>query len=179
MGHEIPAGLGIRLRQGRAGEVIVVIGDGTYLMNPTELLTATQEQLKLTVVLLDNGGYQSINHMALGKTGASAGNEFLSRRPGERILTGERLRMDFVANAQSMGCDAVSVTTVDELSAALESARAGTNTTVIVCPTDPQGALPSSGAFWDLGVPQVASDEVAEELAQEHIETAKTSQRYY
>ncbi len=63
MGHEIPAGLGIRLA-GATGEVFVVIGDGTYLMNPTELVTAAQEGLKITVLVLDNGGYQSINHLA-------------------------------------------------------------------------------------------------------------------
>jgi 3D-(3,5/4)-trihydroxycyclohexane-1,2-dione acylhydrolase (decyclizing) len=179
MGHEIPAGLGIRMRNGASGEVIVVIGDGTYLMNPIELLTAIQEQLKITVVVLDNGGYQSISHMALGKTGATVGNEFRTRIPGERLPAGDRLRMDFVANAQSMGCSAVKAQTPDELRRALEEARAGTTTTVIVCPTDPQGALPGSGAFWDLGVPQTAINESARQLAQAHLETAAAVQRLY
>ena len=58
-----------------------MIGDGTYLMSPTELVTAVQEGLKLTVVVLDNGGYQSINRLALGNTGASAGNEFRRAAP--------------------------------------------------------------------------------------------------
>lgn len=107
MGHEIPAGLGVRMCIGPQPEVIVVIGDGTYLMNPTELFTSAQERLKLTVVLLDNGGYQSISRLALGKAGATAGNEFRSRQEGGRLPIGERIGVDYVANARSLGCESL------------------------------------------------------------------------
>jgi 3D-(3,5/4)-trihydroxycyclohexane-1,2-dione acylhydrolase (decyclizing) len=161
MGHEIPAGLGIRMAAGPDREVVVVIGDGTYLMNPTELVTAVQEDLKLTVVVLDNGGYGSINALALGNTGASAGNEFRRR-------DGERLAIDYAANAASMGCEAAVATTPDELREALARARSGERTTVIVCPTEPGRSLLGAGAFWDLGVPLEASDPATRRLAEDH-----------
>ena len=178
MGHEIPAGLGIRLHEGGGGEVIVVIGDGTYLMGPTELLTAVQEGLKLTVVVLDNGGYQSINRLALGYTGSGAGNEFRRRGAGGRFPDGERVAVDYVANARSMGCEAVLAETVEALDDALRKARAGATTTVIVCPTAPERALLSAEAFWDLGVPEVADDEVTRRLTAEHLARAEAQRRY-
>jgi 3D-(3,5/4)-trihydroxycyclohexane-1,2-dione acylhydrolase (decyclizing) len=159
MGHEIPAGLGIRLHEGDGGEVIVVIGDGTYLMSPTELVTAVRERLKLTVVVLDNGGYRSIEALGTAGTGATVSAPF-------------GVAVDYVANARSMGCRAVLAAGADELRAALAEARAADATTVIVCPTEPGRALLGSGAFWDLGVPAVAADETTRELTAAHLERA-------
>jgi 3D-(3,5/4)-trihydroxycyclohexane-1,2-dione acylhydrolase (decyclizing) len=164
MGHEIPAALGIRMHEGPDPEVIVVIGDGSYLMNPTELVTAVQERLKLTVVVLDNAGFMSIHALALGTTGGSIGNEF-------------EHRVDYVANARSMGCAAVLASTRAELRDALNRARAGAETTVIVCPTEPGRSLLASGAFWDLGVPEVALDPATERLTAEHLERAAAQRR--
>lgn len=179
MGHEIPAGLGIRLRRPDCGEVVVVIGDGTYLMAPTELVTAIQEDLKLTVVVLDNGGYQSINALALGNTGGAVGNEFLRRgAPDARLHDGERLDVDYVANARSMGCEAVLADSTNRLREALDAARGSTRTTVIVCPTDPNGSLPQSGAFWDLGVPEVSSSAETQRLSA-NLREGRNSQRAY
>jgi 3D-(3,5/4)-trihydroxycyclohexane-1,2-dione acylhydrolase (decyclizing) len=175
MGHEIPAGLGIRLA-GASGEVFVVIGDGTYLMNPAELVTAAQEGLKLTVLLLDNGGYQSINHLARGSFAASAGNEF--RQRDGRLPAGEPVGVDYAANAISMGVDATTAETRDGLRAALEAARKSERSTVIVCPTDPDRPLLSSDAFWDLGVPEVADSLPTERLAADH-KAARSAQRDY
>ena len=176
MGHEIPAGLGIRLA-GAPGEVFVVIGDGTYLMNPTELVTAAQEGLKLTVLLLENGGYQSIHHLALGNLNASAGNEFRSRNGG-RLPDGAQVVIDYEANARSMGVDAVRAETPDALRTALEIARLSERTTVIVCTTDPNRPLLSSGAFWDLGVPESATSPATAQLAADH-QAARAAQRSY
>jgi 3D-(3,5/4)-trihydroxycyclohexane-1,2-dione acylhydrolase (decyclizing) len=158
MGHEIPAGIGIRMRIGDAGEVLVVIGDGTYLMGASELLTAVQQRRKLTVVVLDNGGYGSIDALATGSTGASVGNRF-------EAADGGPLPMDFAANAASFGCRGVRAGTEAELHAALREAREQPATTVIHCPTAPGEPLLGSGAFWDLGVPEVATSELTLEVA--------------
>jgi 3D-(3,5/4)-trihydroxycyclohexane-1,2-dione acylhydrolase (decyclizing) len=178
MGHELPAGLGIRMRE-PDGEVFVVIGDGTYLMNPTELATAAQEGLKVTVLVLDNGGYQSISRLARGSTGTTTGNELIGRRPGERLLDGEPLAIDYVANARSLGVAATLARSGGELRAALAEARASDGTTVIVCPTEPLRSLLPSGAFWDLGVPEVASDPAVERLTAEHLARRAELQRDY
>ena len=178
MGHEIPAALGIRMHAGAEGEVFVVIGDGTYLMNPTELVTAVQEGLKLTVLVLDNGGYQSISRLARGSTGATVGNEFRARGTNGRLPDGELVEVDFVANARSMGCEAVEAETREELEAALAEARAATRPTVIVCRTAPLRSLLPSGAFWDLGVPHAATSQQTQELVAEHLRAA-AAQRHY
>ena len=176
MGHEIPAGLGIRMHEGPGPEVLVVIGDGTYLMNPTELVTAAQEGLKLTVVVLDNGGFGSISGLARANTGTTVGNE--RRRRGGRFPDGEIVPVDFVANARSMGCEAVRADTLPALREALAAARAGDSTTVIVCPVARDRPLPGAGAFWDLGVPEVAASAETQALTAEHRERAR-AQRHY
>jgi 3D-(3,5/4)-trihydroxycyclohexane-1,2-dione acylhydrolase (decyclizing) len=179
MGHEIPAGVGIRMEEGEGGEVFVVIGDGTYLMNPTSLLTAVQERLKLTVVILDNGGYQSIARLARGGTGESHGNDLGRRTEDGRFPDGERLPVDFVANARSMGALAEQVADAEELRAALARAREGEETTVIVCATEPGRSLLASGAFWDLGVPEESSSAETLDLTRSHLEEARSRQRHY
>ncbi len=88
MGHEIPAALGIRMHEGPQGEVFVVLGDGSYLMQPTELVTAVQERLKLTVVLIDNGGYGSIDGLA--RESGHVGRQPLPRARRRRPLPGRR-----------------------------------------------------------------------------------------
>jgi len=151
MGHELPAALGIRMQHGDRGEIFVVIGDGTYLMGASELATAVQEQLKVTVVVLDNAGYGSIDTLARESVGVSVGNRFRTR-------AGERLMVDFVANAGSFGCLSVRADDPAALREALGRAREHLGPVVIVCETDPDEAPPPSGAFWDLGVPEPMSD---------------------
>jgi 3D-(3,5/4)-trihydroxycyclohexane-1,2-dione acylhydrolase (decyclizing) len=158
--------------------VIVVIGDGTYVMAPTELFTAVQERLRLTVVVLDNGGYQSISRLALGSTGSTVGNEFRARGDGGRLPDGAPVRVDIAANARSMGCEGIVAATTDELRAALADARARSDRpTVIVCPTAPGRSLLGSGAFWDLGVPEVATSKDTRARTAAHVE-ARRAQRY-
>ena len=141
MGHEIPAGLGIRLSD-PGGEVHVVIGDGTYLMAPTELVTAAQEGVSLTVVLLVNDGYQSIHALQRAAGGESFGNEF---GPGAQV--------DYAASARSFGCAAWDVTDLDEVPAALEAARAHPGPALVACHVEPYRMTLPSGAWWDLGTP--------------------------
>jgi len=173
MGHEIPAALGIRMHGGERGEVFVVIGDGTFLMAPTELVTAVQEGWKLSVVVLDNGAYGSIDGLARSKCGASIGNRF------ERRADGRRLAIDYAAAADSFGCRGRRADDRVALRAALAEARAGDVTTVIHCPTAPDRPLLGSGAFWDLGVPEAAVDERVRRLAAEHLaERARRRRRY-
>jgi 3D-(3,5/4)-trihydroxycyclohexane-1,2-dione acylhydrolase (decyclizing) len=150
MGHEIPAALGVRLAGPDAGEVYAVIGDGTYLMAPTELVTAVQEGLKITVVLFDNHGYQSIHRLQRGHTERSFGLELRRRAPGG--LTGPYVEVDFAGNARSLGCAAFVAGTVPELEAALAAAREEPRPVVIVCPVETHRPLLDSECWWDVGV---------------------------
>jgi 3D-(3,5/4)-trihydroxycyclohexane-1,2-dione acylhydrolase (decyclizing) len=157
MGHEIPAALGIRMHGGDDGEVFAVVGDGTFLMNPTELVTAVQERLKITVVLIDNGGYGSIDGLAVGRTGGSVGNMFRARGDDGRFPDGERVVVDFAANAASMGCEATVAETADALRRALAAARGSAAPTVIVCPVKGRPLI-DAGASWEIGVAEVVDE---------------------
>jgi 3D-(3,5/4)-trihydroxycyclohexane-1,2-dione acylhydrolase (decyclizing) len=156
MGGEIPAALGVRMANPDAGEVFVVIGDGTYLMaGASELVTARQEGLKLTVLVVENGGYQSIHGLQLARTGRSFGLEF-------------GVEVDYAMNAQSLGCAAYVAESVDELADALAAARAETGPAVIVARVEPRRLLLDSRCWWDVGVAEVSERSETRELAAEH-----------
>jgi 3D-(3,5/4)-trihydroxycyclohexane-1,2-dione acylhydrolase (decyclizing) len=167
MGHELPAALGIRMAEPAAGEIFAVIGDGTYLMAPSEIVTAVQERLKVTVVVLVNGGYRSIEGLQLATLGRSFGNEF-------------GVDVDYAANARSLGAAAWHVASVEELEDALDAARDLSPPTpgLIACAVEPQRALLGSGAWWDLGIPEVSSDPQVRELAAAHARAGE-GQRFY
>ena len=159
MGYEVPAALGVRLAKPE-GEVISLVGDGAYLMAPSELATAVQEGLKVTIVISDNHGFQVIRRLQMNVTGHHFGNE-LRRRVGaigEGALEGDYLELDLGAVASGLGARALSASTPDELRHALAQAREGTQATVIVVPTAPHTFLPPSGVWWDVAPAQVSGE---------------------
>ena len=167
MGYEIPAGLGVRLAQPE-GEVRVLVGDGTYLMNPTELVTAVQEGLKITVVLAENHGYQCIRRLQMWRTGVSFGNEFRRRDPGTNRLEGEYLPIDLAKNAESFGARTWHVETPEQLRQALREARAEPRTCVIVAEVEKHRFLPGGGTWWDVAPAEVSQDARTRELRPEY-----------
>jgi 3D-(3,5/4)-trihydroxycyclohexane-1,2-dione acylhydrolase (decyclizing) len=178
MGYEIPAGLGVRLAQPK-GEVYVLIGDGTYLMNPTELVTALQEGLKITVVLSENHGYQCIRRLQLWRTGRSFGNEFRARDPGTNRLEGEYLPINFAKNAESFGARTWHVFTEEELRRALTEARTEKRTCVIVVEVEKHRNLPGGGVWWDVAGAEVSSDPVTQKLRAEYEHDRERRQRFH
>jgi len=157
MGYEIPAALGVRMTQ-PTGEVYVLIGDGTYLMQPTELVTAMQEGLKITVLLMNNHGFQIIRRLQMGRVGISFGNEFRARDRAQNRLTGDYLKIDFAQNAASMGARTWNVTTPAELQTALAEARQESRSCVIVAEIEPHRYGPSSQVWWDVAAAEVTND---------------------
>jgi 3D-(3,5/4)-trihydroxycyclohexane-1,2-dione acylhydrolase (decyclizing) len=176
MGHEIPAGLGLRMAR-RDGEVYVVIGDGTYLMANTELVTAVQEGLKITLIVLDNHGYQCIRALQLDKAGQDFGNEFRSRE--QDGLTGDWVPVDFAANAQSYGLKVYEAGDPETLGDALSRARAEAGPAAIVCPVEPYRALVGSETFWDVAVAESSTDPRTSAVTEAHFEGAKRQRFYY
>ena len=114
MGYELPAGLGVRMSQ-PDGEVYVFIGDGTFLMNPTELVTAVQENLKVTVVISENRGYQCIRQLQMASSGEDFGNEFRIRDPETNRLSGDYVSLDLAKTAEGMGARTWVATTPSEV----------------------------------------------------------------
>ena len=135
MGYEIPAGMGVRLANpDPARRVVVFIGDGTYLMSPTELVTAAQESLAVTVVIPDNHGYQVIHRLQMARHGREFGNEF-RYRTGALDLAGEKgaeqqprldghyIEVDLVEVAHGLGARAILAKTADDVRGALDETR--------------------------------------------------------
>ena len=178
MGYEIPAGLGVRMAQ-PDGEVYVFVGDGTYLMNPMELLTAVQENLKITVVISENHGYQCIRSLQVAKAGHSFGNEFRARQNETNRLEAEFLQIDFAHNAQSLGAKACHVYTPGEFREALREARKNHQTCVIVVETEKYRMLPGSGVWWDVAVAEVSNDPDIQKRREEYETERRKLQKFH
>jgi 3D-(3,5/4)-trihydroxycyclohexane-1,2-dione acylhydrolase (decyclizing) len=176
MGHEIPAAMGVRMGAPDAGEVYVLIGDGTWLMGHTELVTALQEGLKITVVLVENHGFQSIHALQRNKTARSFGLEFRSR--ADDGLTGDYVALDLAANAASYGCATYEASTAEELAQALAAAREETRATVVVVHVDPLRLVLSSDCWWDVGVAEVSEHPETRD-ARAASEAGRAGQRWY
>jgi 3D-(3,5/4)-trihydroxycyclohexane-1,2-dione acylhydrolase (decyclizing) len=178
MGYEVPAGLGVRMAQPE-GEVYVLIGDGTYLMNPTELMTAVQEGLKITVVVSENHGYQCIRRLQMWRTGVSFGNEFRRRDPGTNRLEGEYVRLDLAKNAESFGARSWHVESADGLREALREARAERRACVIVVETEKHRVLPGGGVWWDVAPAEVSREATTRKLRADFEQDRRRLQRFH
>ncbi len=157
MGYEIPGGLGVKLARPDA-EVFVMIGDGSYLMLSSELVTAVQERVKLTVVLVQNHGFQSIGALSETVGTDRFGTRYQYRGEQSGQLDGGILPVDLAANAASLGARVLRARTVADLREHLRAARDGEVTTVIHIETDPMVAAPDGAGWWDVPVAEVATE---------------------
>lgn len=177
MGHEIPAAIGARMALGPSGEVIAFVGDGTFLLNPTDIVSAVQEGQKLTVVIADNHGFQVIRRLQLFRVGGSFGTEFRGRSPSGQ-LDGDYLSLDLVGVAQGLGARGWHCTDEAELRLALREARDYPGVSVIVVEIEKQRFLPASEAWWDAPAPEVSDDPETQERRREY-EAGRERQRYF
>jgi 3D-(3,5/4)-trihydroxycyclohexane-1,2-dione acylhydrolase (decyclizing) len=178
MGYELPASLGVRLAQSQ-GEVYALVGDGTYLMNPTELVTASQEGWKITVIVSENHGYQSIRRLQMGRAGYAFGNEFRLRNAKTNRLEGEFLPIDFAKNAESMGARVWRITGAEALRKALREAREETRSCVLVVETEKYRFPPGSEVWWDVEPAEATQDAKTQELRRQYEKDRAESQRFY
>ncbi|MFF9486402.1 3D-(3,5/4)-trihydroxycyclohexane-1,2-dione acylhydrolase (decyclizing) [Streptomyces sp. NPDC014676] len=159
MGYEIPAALGVQ--QAAPGTPVwALVGDGTYLMNPTEIVTAVQEDLPVKLVLIQNHGYASIGGLS-ESVGAERFGTAYRHRAADGTFTGAPLPVDLAANAASLGMDVLRAKTVRELRDALAEARASSRPTCVYVETDPAPTAPPAEAWWDVPVAEVSAREAA------------------
>jgi 3D-(3,5/4)-trihydroxycyclohexane-1,2-dione acylhydrolase (decyclizing) len=140
-----------------------MVGDGSYLMLSAEIATSVQEGQKLTVVLLDNHGFQCIRNLSVASGGDNHFNEFRLRDPASGRLTGDFLPIDYAANAASLGAEVLVAHSPAELEAALAEARTRTRTTVVVTEVDPSVGVPGYDSWWDVPVAEVSTSELVRE----------------
>ena len=170
MGYEISGAWGAKMALPER-EVMVLVGDGSYLMMNSDLYSTVLTGHKLIVIVCDNGGYAVIDRLQVNQGGASFNNLFADCRT-ERLVD-----IDFAAHAASMGCETETVGTVAELEAAIERARAADRTCVIALRTHPH-SWTEGGSFWEVGVPEVSSS-ASVRAAREAMEAGRASQRVW
>ena len=176
MGYEIAGGLGVKLAAPDR-EVYVMLGDGSYLMMCTEIVTAIQEGLKLTIVVLDNHGYASIGGLSAACGSQGFGTHYRFRDP-EGKIAGEALPIDFEKNAASLGAHAIRARDLAELNQALAEAKKQTKTTVIVVETDINERVPGYESWWDVAIAEVSEIDTVQEARKRYVEAIK-KERYF
>ena len=168
MGYEIAGGFGAKMARDK-GEVFVMVGDGSYLMMNSEVLSTVMTGRKLIIVVCDNGGYAVIDRLQNFKGNASFNNLF-------RHCRGKEVPVDFVAHAKSMGADGEQVNNLAQLSAALKRARKSRKTYMIAMRTAKSRWTPGD-AWWDVGVPEVSTRKQVRTAKTTHEKTRHTQRR--
>ena len=155
MGYEVAAGVGVRLAK-KDGEVYVLVGDGSFLMLHSELLTAIQEHLKITIIIFDNHGYQCIKNLQIAHGSQGFGNEFRSRCQDSGQLTGAYLPIDFCQYAEALGAKSFFADSYEHLTAAMRQAALEKTACVIVVPVAPDSMSHGYKSWWRVAVAEVS-----------------------
>ena len=182
MGYEIAGGLGAKMAAPER-DVFVIVGDGTWLMLSSELVTAVQQGVKLIVLIWDNGGFKSIGALSRSLGMEGFGTRFIE--PEDGMLVGDSagdavqpLPIDFAMNARSLGADVIECATRDDYVAALKTAKAADRTTVVVIKNDRLHGVPSYETWWDVAVPEV-SEVDGVRAAREEYDEKRVMERYF
>jgi len=177
MGYEIPGAMGVKMAD-PAREVYAFVGDGTYLMMPSEIVTAVQEGIKIIMVVVDNHGFASIGGLSQSLGSGGFGTRFRMRDSKSKQLDGEYLPVDFAANASSLGAHAIRARTIVEFKQALQKARASKITTVIVVETEREVRVPGYDSWWDVAVAETSTMQDVKKTRAEY-EKARKNERYF
>jgi len=169
MGYEVSGGLGAKMAMEK-GEVYVIVGDGSYLMLHSEILTALKEHVKINILLLDNSGYQCIKNLQMAHGSIGFGNEFRFREESTGRLTGEFTAVDFKKYAEALGVKAFFAEDSDQLRHYLEKARSEQVSTLIEVKVLPGTMTGGYNSWWRVGVPEVSKCKATQDS---HIEMAK------
>lgn len=160
MGYEIAGGIGVK-RGAPDRDVIIMVGDGSYLMMHTEIVTAVAEGIKVIIVLIQNHGYASIGALSESVGSERYGTAYRFVDSPNNDVSDQRLPVDLAANAESLGIRVLRVapskSAIDDLRAALADAKASPAATLIHVETDPRLPSPDGGGWWDVPVAEVAT----------------------
>ncbi len=187
MGYEIAGGLGAKMADPDR-EVYVIVGDGSYLMMASEIVTAVQEGVKLTIILIDNQGFGSIGGLSRSIGSGGFGTRYLLRDqqtgkiPDDSYPPSDAMEyalpVDLAANARSLGAYVSETKTIQDLQAALQEAKRQEQTTVIYIQTDRYAGVPGYESWWDVPVAEVSEMESVRAAYRDY-EEAKRKKRHY
>jgi 3D-(3,5/4)-trihydroxycyclohexane-1,2-dione acylhydrolase (decyclizing) len=157
MGYEIPAAIGAKMAD-PSREVYVFLGDGTYQMMPSEIVTSVQEGVKIIIVLVDNHGFGSISALSRSLGQKEFGTRYRFRSQSSGLLDGEPITVDFAANVRK--------------------AKTLDRTTVIVVETDPAVSVPGYESWWDVAVAEVSEMESVRAARARYVEERKRERHH-
>jgi 3D-(3,5/4)-trihydroxycyclohexane-1,2-dione acylhydrolase (decyclizing) len=182
MGYEIAGALGVKMAAPDR-EVFSMVGDGSYLMMSSEIVTAVQEGIKLIIVLVDNHGFKSIGGLSRSLGTDGFGTQYRFRKNGSIGLDSDKapgaaLPIDLVANAASLGAEAVRVTSINALREALQNAKRATQTSVICIEADRYESVPDNESWWDVPVAEVSTVDAIKAARRDYEKSKKKQQRY-
>ena len=177
MGYEVNAALGAKLAQPEK-EVYALLGDGSYMMLHSELVTSVQEHKKINVILLDNMTNGCINNLQIGNGMDSFATEFRFRNPQTDKLDGGFVPVDFAMNAAAYGCKTYKVTTEEELHAALADAKKQNVSTLIDIKVLPKTMIHGYGSWWHVGVAEVSEKEKIRKAHGRSVKHINEARRY-
>jgi 3D-(3,5/4)-trihydroxycyclohexane-1,2-dione acylhydrolase (decyclizing) len=175
MGYEISGGLGVKMAAPDR-EVYVMVGDGSYLMMAQEIVTSVQEGYKLNIIVLDNHGFASIGGLSRAIGNRGMGTEYRYRRNGQP--DGELLKVDFVANARSLGAEAVRAHSREDFEQALVEARKNSKTSVVVIETAFSERVPGYESWWDVPIAEVSEMKLVQEARARYVEARKKQRAF-
>jgi 3D-(3,5/4)-trihydroxycyclohexane-1,2-dione acylhydrolase (decyclizing) len=176
MGYEVPGALGVKMAAPDR-EVFVMVGDGSWLMMSSEIVTAIQEHVKLIVVLIDNRGFASIGGLSESLGSGGFGTRYRYRNAADGQLTGDTLPVDLAANAASLGAQVVRAHTIEDLERGLSEAKRATGPVIIAIETDRDARVGGFECWWDVPVAEV-SDQESVRAVRERYEQERARERW-
>ena len=177
MGYEIAGGLGCKMASPDR-EIYVLVGDGSYLMMAQEIVTSIQEGYKLTIILINNNGYASINGLSNSVGVQGYGTKYRYRGNESGQLDGQNLPVDLAKNAESLGANVIPAESLDDFRLALEKAKLSDITTVVSINIEFEPRVPGYESWWDVPVAEVSEVKTAQAAYREY-EDQKGKERYF
>lgn len=178
MGYEISGGLGAKMACPDR-EIYIILGDGGYLMMPSEIITSLQEGYKLTIILIDNNGFASIGGLSKSIGSEGFGTKYSYRDEETGHLEGKSLPVDLALNAKSLGAKVYKTANIDSFNEALKQAKQEEQTTVIYIETVPERKMAGYGhAWWDVPIAEVSTSKSVQD-ARKNYESQKKKQQYF
>jgi 3D-(3,5/4)-trihydroxycyclohexane-1,2-dione acylhydrolase (decyclizing) len=151
MGYEIAGGLGAKMALPER-DVLVFVGDGSYLMMNSDIYSTVFTGHKVIFIVCDNGGFASINNLQVNQGGVSFNNLLSTARHAD--LT----RVDFAKHAEALGAISERIEHLDDLAAAFERAKAADRSYAIIINVT-HNEWTGGGCWWEVGVPEVSQRE--------------------
>ena len=177
MGYEIAGGLGCKMASPDR-EIYVLVGDGSYLMMAQEIVTSIQEGYKLTIILINNNGYASINGLSNSVGVQGYGTKYRYRGNESGQLDGQNLPVDLAKNAESLGANVIPAESLDDFRLALEKAKLSDITTVVSINIEFEPRVPGYESWWDVPVAEVSEVKTTQAAYREY-EDQKVKERYF